>query len=96
MIVNTFIEKQKKIIEERITKYEDKDYVLRRTPEGKLYQKHKYNKVLPYLKKALAKIKNGSYGICEVCGKEIPRKRLEAVPGALCCVKCDSKKKLVN
>ncbi len=29
-----------------------------------------------------------STGICEDCGKPIPAKRLEAIPGATRCVKC--------
>ncbi len=32
--------------------------------------------------KALQKIEDGSYGICEVCGDEIPVARLEAYPAA--------------
>ncbi len=31
---------------------------------------------------ALAKIKAGTYGICEVSGEPIPRERLEAIPWA--------------
>jgi len=34
--------------------------------------------------KALKKIEHGSYGICEVCGKEIPAERLLANPEASC------------
>ena len=37
---------------------------------------------------ALARIKAGSYGICAVCGEEIPEKRLAALPYATTCVKC--------
>lgn len=40
---------------------------------------------------ALERIRNGSYGICEPCGREIPRKRLEAFPSARFCVECQSK-----
>lgn len=34
------------------------------------------------IKHALEKIEDGSYGICEVSGEEIPRDRLEANPAA--------------
>ncbi|NNE64981.1 MAG: hypothetical protein HKN33_00325 [Pyrinomonadaceae bacterium] len=34
------------------------------------------------------RIENGTYGICEVCDNEIPKKRLEAVPVAKHCVPC--------
>jgi RNA polymerase-binding transcription factor len=37
---------------------------------------------------ALARIKNGDYGICAKCGEEIPEKRLEALPYVTTCVKC--------
>jgi len=37
---------------------------------------------------ALAKIDEGTYGICERCGEQIPRERLKAVPQAALCVRC--------
>ena len=37
---------------------------------------------------ALARIKNGSYGICAKCGADIPEKRLSAVPYATTCIDC--------
>ena len=36
----------------------------------------------------LQKIKKGEYGICEKCGKEIPKARLEVYPQARQCTKC--------
>ena len=41
--------------------------------------------------KALARIEDGSYGYCEVCGDRIPVPRLEAIPWADQCVKCKSR-----
>ena len=35
---------------------------------------------------ALARIESGEYGTCEVCGKEIPVERLEAMPAATLCI----------
>lgn len=35
---------------------------------------------------ALERIEEGTYGTCEVCGKEIPEERLEAIPWATLCV----------
>lgn len=32
----------------------------------------------------------GSYGLCEVCGKPIARERLDAVPEATRCVSCQA------
>ncbi len=38
--------------------------------------------------KALDKIAQGSYGICEVCSKPISPERLKALPHALMCIEC--------
>ena len=35
---------------------------------------------LRQVEKALARIESGKYGRCEICGKEIPVERLEALP----------------
>jgi RNA polymerase-binding protein DksA len=40
---------------------------------------------------ALEKIKEGTYGICEECGMEIAKERLEANPAAKLCMLCTSK-----
>ena len=40
--------------------------------------------------RALAKIDEGTYGICEQCGEPIPRERLKALPYAALCVRCKS------
>jgi DnaK suppressor protein len=37
---------------------------------------------------ALARIEDGSYGICQRCGRAIPPARLDAVPYAPCCKEC--------
>ncbi|PIC64331.1 molecular chaperone DnaK [Sporosarcina sp. P13] len=41
---------------------------------------------LEKVKHALQAIKEGTYGICEKCGKEIPYERLEAIPYTTVCV----------
>ncbi len=38
--------------------------------------------------RALAKIDEGTYGLCDVCGKPIAPARLEALPAASLCVEC--------
>ncbi len=40
--------------------------------------------------RALAKIEQGTYGICEKCGEPIPQERLKALPHASLCVRCKS------
>ena len=39
---------------------------------------------------ALLRIKEGSYGICARCGQTIDERRLEAVPTARYCAKCQA------
>ena len=39
---------------------------------------------------ALVKTNNGTYGICESCGRLIPKPRLEALPFARLCIDCKS------
>ena len=38
------------------------------------------------VRRALAKLDEGSYGCCDVCGEPIPPARLEALPWAVLCV----------
>jgi len=35
---------------------------------------------------ALRKIEDGTYGVCEVCGRPIAKERLEAIPWARLCI----------
>jgi RNA polymerase-binding protein DksA len=41
---------------------------------------------LHQIEKALGRIDDGTYGTCEICGKEIPVERLEAVPWTTLCI----------
>ena len=45
---------------------------------------------LQELDAALARIVQGTYGICTDCGDDIPIERLRVNPGALRCVRCQS------
>ncbi len=45
-------------------------------------------KLLVEIKEAIARLAGGSFGSCESCGKEIDRRRLEVVPQARLCLKC--------
>ncbi len=40
------------------------------------------------VERALGKLEEGSYGICEDCGAAIAAERLEAIPWAVRCVAC--------
>lgn len=40
------------------------------------------------LSNAITRMENGSYGICQTCGDEIAKKRLQVQPAALNCIQC--------
>ncbi|KNZ70153.1 TraR/DksA family transcriptional regulator [Thermincola ferriacetica] len=46
---------------------------------------------LDQVEDALERIREGTYGRCERCGKEIPRERLEAMPTTTYCIECKEK-----
>ncbi len=47
--------------------------------------------LLKAIDEALSRLEEGSYGICEGCGSEIPLERLKALPFAFYCVDCQQK-----
>lgn len=49
------------------------------------------SRTLMGVRRALARIKLGKYGVCEVCGKSIENARLRAYPEATTCVTCAQK-----
>lgn len=54
------------------------------------------SKRLTMINNALDRIKQGKYGICLKCHKEIPRERLEAIPYAFMCIDCQSENERRN
>ena len=66
----------------------DRNFMLRiRDREHKLIKK---------IKKALERIDNGTFGICETCGEEITVKRLKARPVTSQCIECKSKEEALE
>ncbi len=57
--------------------------------ENQLSVEHNLENDLKKIDKALEKIENGTYGVCEKCGGEINLERLEALPEAAECMKCN-------
>jgi DnaK suppressor protein len=53
-----------------------------------IHMKERDSKLIVKIKKALERIDNGSYGICEECGEEISEKRLKARPVTTVCIDC--------
>jgi len=67
-------------LSDRASRESDRNFELRiRDRERKLIKK---------MNEALARIDDGTFGICEVCGDEISEKRLMARPVTTLCIKC--------
>jgi DnaK suppressor protein len=49
------------------------------------------NKLIKKIKKALDRIENGTFGVCEKCGEDISVKRLKARPVTTLCIDCKTK-----
>jgi DnaK suppressor protein len=61
----------------------DRNFMLRiRDRESKLIKK---------IKKALGRIENGTFGVCEACGEDISIERLKARPVTTQCIECKTK-----
>ena len=61
----------------------DRNFMLRiRDREHKLIKK---------IKKALARIENGTFGVCDTCGEDISIARLKARPVTTQCIDCKTK-----
>ena len=45
---------------------------------------------------ALLRVADGTYGICEDCGREISERRLKAVPFARRCIECQEKTEAIE
>lgn len=78
------------VTEDVKTQEESKGYSQHQADEGtddfgrtiSLELSNKEFEVIKQIDHALSKIENGTYGICDITGKEIPKKRLEAIPYA--------------
>ncbi|MEU6661938.1 TraR/DksA C4-type zinc finger protein [Streptomyces sp. NPDC046821] len=51
-------------------------------------RKASIGQVLEDIDKALARLDQGEYGVCQGCSRAIPPERLEILPYARCCVGC--------
>jgi DnaK suppressor protein len=61
------------------------------TKEFLFHQSHADRQLLQMVEGALSRIREGSFGECISCGKEINSKRLEAVPWTRHCIECQEK-----
>jgi DnaK suppressor protein len=56
--------------------------------EQELSIAHNRRDLLTQIERAIERIDAGTYGICEGCGKQIAKARLQAFPSATLCVEC--------
>ncbi len=56
--------------------------------EYELAQTQNARELLDFAERALARIDDGTYGVCESCGQPIGKARLQAFPRATLCVTC--------
>jgi RNA polymerase-binding transcription factor DksA len=75
----SFIHEQKKTLLGKLARY------LR---EARVHSPLKRRIAIPFIRAALERIEEGSYGRCVDCGKPIAPARLRAVPGAIRCTPC--------
>ena len=59
-----------------------------REKEKAFYFASRDDKYLQQLYKALDRIKDGTFGVCRTCGKNIRKERMEAVPTTTICYDC--------
>jgi len=65
---------------EQVVELENEDVIVQLDEEAK--------QELALVNRALRKIEDGSYGVCETCANDISEPRLEALPQATMCIKC--------
>jgi DnaK suppressor protein len=61
------------------------------TKEFLFHQSNNDRQLLQMVESALERLREGSFGECISCGKEINPKRLEAVPWTRHCIECQEK-----
>ncbi len=54
------------------------------------------HKLIKKVKKALDRIENGTFGICEKCGDDIAIERLKARPVTTLCIECKTKEEALE
>jgi DnaK suppressor protein len=54
------------------------------------------NKLIKKIRKALERIENGTFGVCEGCGEDISVERLKARPVTTQCIDCKTKEEAME
>lgn len=54
------------------------------------------SRLIRKIKEALIRLEDGTFGICDECGSEIPEKRLQVRPIATLCIRCKEKEEMAE
>ena len=55
-----------------------------------LRKKQREGKLIREIEYALRRVDEGTFGLCDLCGDDIPEKRLEVYPMTTLCIQCQS------
>ena len=58
--------------------------------------KERESKLMKKIRRALERLEEGDFGICEQCGREISEERLKARPMAALCTKCKKRQEAIE
>jgi DnaK suppressor protein len=53
-------------------------------------QKQREGKLIREIEHALRRLDEGTFGLCDLCGEEIPEKRLKVYPMTTLCIQCQT------
>lgn len=55
-----------------------------------LRQKQREGKLIREIEHALRRLDEGTFGLCDLCGEEIPERRLKVYPMTILCIQCQT------
>ncbi len=58
--------------------------------------KERESRLMKKIRRALEKLDEGNFGVCEKCGREISEERLKARPMAALCIKCKKRQETIE
>src|SRR3990167_9535393 len=61
-----------------------------------LRKRDRERKLIQKIQKAIQKMEDGTYGVCEICGEEIGEVRLEVRPETTLCISCKEEQEEVE
>jgi DnaK suppressor protein len=61
-----------------------------------LRMRDRESKLIHKIRKAIERVEEGTFGICETCGEDIPMKRLIARPVTTQCIECKTKEEALE